>query len=152
MLCQLYFFNRAVDPNEFITKLGLDPQVQQDAQEFSKLFISLLESKLNNQICREVREMIQSQFCGNYAYVTTCCACQRESKRPSSFYELDLTLQGNKTLADCMDGFLKEERLSGDNQYFCEGCRCKQDATRCVRLLNLPKVLNLQLNRFIFDM
>ena len=27
-----------------------------------------------------------------------------------------------------------------------------QDATRCVRLLNLPTVLNLQLNRFIFDM
>ena len=35
---------RAVDPHDFITKLGLDPQVQQDAQEFSKLFISLLET------------------------------------------------------------------------------------------------------------
>jgi len=147
------FSNRkAVDPNEFITKLGLDPQVQQDAQEFSKLFISLLESKLNSQINQVVRGMIQTQFCGNYAYVTTCCACKRESKRPSSFYELDLTLQGNKTLNDCMDGFLKVERLEGDNQYYCEDCRCKQDATRCVRLLNLPTVLNLQLNRFIFDM
>ena len=38
---------RAVDPHDFITKLGLDPQVQQDAQEFSKLFISLLESDGN---------------------------------------------------------------------------------------------------------
>ena len=27
-----------------------------------------------------------------------------------------------------------------------------QDATRCVRLKELPPVLNLQLNRFIFDM
>ena len=168
----MYFKNcRAVDPNDFITKLGLDPQVQQDAQEFSKLFISLLESNLNSQINHVVKEMIQTQFCGNYAYVTTCCRCKRESKRPSSFYELDLTLQvcykkcvnvampksmlsfqGNKTLSDCMDGFLKEERLEGDNQYYCEDCRSKQDATRCVRLLNLPTVLNLQLNRFIFDM
>ena len=147
------FSNRkAVDPNDFITKLGLDPSVQQDAQEFSKLFQGVLESKLINQRIQVVKSMIQTQFCGGYDYVTTCLTCKRESKRPSSFYELDLTLQGNKTLYDCMDGFLKEERLEGDNQYFCEGCFSKQDARRCVRLSSLPTVLNLQLNRFIFDM
>ena len=36
--------------------------------------------------------------------------------------------------------------------FFSEGCDSKQDATRCVRLAELPPVLNLQLNRFIFDM
>ena len=50
---------RAVDPNDFITKLGLDPSVQQDAQEFSKLFQGVLESKLNSQINQVVRSMIQ---------------------------------------------------------------------------------------------
>ena len=38
------------------------------------------------------------------------------------------------------------------DQFFSEGCDSKQDATRCVRLAELPPVLNLQLNRFIFDM
>ena len=52
----------------------------------------------------------------------------------------------------CLDDFLKEEKLEGDNQYYCNGCESKQDATRCVRLSQLPPVLNLQLNRFIFDM
>ena len=74
--------------------IGLDPQVQQDAAEFSKLFISLLESSLSCQIVDEVQKIVQNQFRGEYAYVTKCCKCQRESKTPSFFYELDLPLQG----------------------------------------------------------
>ena len=65
-----------------------------DAAEFSKLFISLLESSLKNQINDEVRSIVQSQFRGELAYVTSCCNCERESKSPSFFYELDLPLQG----------------------------------------------------------
>ncbi|TRY79895.1 hypothetical protein TCAL_10043 [Tigriopus californicus] len=148
----LFAMMEAVDPNDFITKLGLDPQVQQDAQEFSKLFISLLESSLSNQKSLNVRSLIQNQFRGEYAYVTKCMACKRESSRPSFFYELDLTLQGNKTLKDCLEDFTKKEKLQGDNQYFCENCNAKKDATRCVRISQVPTVLNLQLNRFIFDM
>ena len=130
---------------------------------------------------------------GEYAYVTKCLKCKKESCRPSFFYELDLALQGKKTLDDCLADFTKEEKLTGDNQYHCAGCESKQaslvqwfseiltlsvnfktfwifdflskqhltddhdvnssqDATRCVRLKELPPVLNLQLNRFIFDM
>ena len=95
LFAMMEFTNRrAVDPNDFIAKLGLDPQVQQDAAEFSKLFISLLESSLSCQIVDEVRSIVQNQFRGEYAYVTKCCKCQRESKTPSFFYELDLPLQG----------------------------------------------------------
>ena len=150
---------RAVDPHDFITKLGLDPQVQQDAQEFSKLFLSLLEGdnvasneKLENDPKIILPSMVKDQFRGHYEYVTKCCACNWQSKRPASFYELDLTLQGQKTLADCMDDFLHVEKLEGDNQYYCGGCKSKQDANRYVQLISLPKVLNLQLNRFIYDM
>jgi ubiquitin carboxyl-terminal hydrolase 48 len=60
--------------------------------------------------------------------------------------------QGHKNLAQCITTFLKEEKLEGDNQYFCGGCESKQDAARSVRIKTLPTVLNLQLNRFIFDM
>lgn len=86
-------FHSYIDPNNFIAKLGLDPQVQQDAQEFSKLFISLLESSLSKQKNVKVRELVQNQFRGRYAYVTRCCKCKNESERPSYFYELDLPLQ-----------------------------------------------------------
>lgn len=45
----------------------------------------------------------------------------------------------------------QEEKLEGDNRYFCETCQSKQNATRRIRLLSLPGTLNLQLMRFVFD-
>lgn len=45
----------------------------------------------------------------------------------------------------------QEEKLEGDNRYFCESCQSKQNATRRIRLLSLPCTLNLQLMRFVFD-
>ncbi|XP_040279587.1 ubiquitin carboxyl-terminal hydrolase 48 isoform X1 [Bufo bufo] len=142
---------RYIDPSGFIRALGLDTGQQQDAQEFSKLFMSLLENKLSRQKDPYVRDIIQNQFCGQYAYVTVCNRCGRESKLVSKFYELELNIQGHKQLTDCVTEFLKEEKLEGDNRYFCENCQSKQNATRKIRLLKLPPTLNLQLMRFVFD-
>ncbi|XP_053546203.1 ubiquitin carboxyl-terminal hydrolase 48 [Bombina bombina] len=142
---------RYIDPSGFIKALGLDTGQQQDAQEFSKLFMSLLEDTLSKQKSPDVKNIIQKQFCGQYAYVTVCNQCGRESKLVSKFYELELNIQGHKQLTDCISEFLKEEKLEGDNRYFCENCQSKQNATRKIRLLNLPPTLNLQLMRFIFD-
>jgi ubiquitin carboxyl-terminal hydrolase 48 len=45
----------------------------------------------------------------------------------------------------------KEEMMDGDNQYFCEDCDKKRDAKRFIKLTDLPRVLNLQLLRFVYD-
>uniref|UniRef100_A0A8D2L9K5 Ubiquitin carboxyl-terminal hydrolase 48 n=1 Tax=Varanus komodoensis TaxID=61221 RepID=A0A8D2L9K5_VARKO len=142
---------RYIDPSGFVKALGLDTGQQQDAQEFSKLFMSLLEDTLSSQKNPDVRDIVQKQFCGEYAYVTVCSQCGRESKLMSKFYELELNIQGHKQLSDCITEFLKEEKLEGDNRYFCETCQSKQNATRRIRLLSLPCTLNLQLMRFVFD-
>ena len=76
-----YTKRKYADPTDFICKLGLNPSVQQDAQEFSKLFVSLLENSLAHQSSDTIRTMIQKQFKGEYAYVTKCLACKRESIR-----------------------------------------------------------------------
>ncbi|XP_018430579.1 PREDICTED: ubiquitin carboxyl-terminal hydrolase 48 [Nanorana parkeri] len=142
---------RYIDPSGFIRALGLDTGQQQDAQEFSKLFMTLLENTLSKQKNPDVRNIIHDQFCGQYAYVTICSHCGRESKLVSKFYELELNIQGHKQLTDCVTEFLKEEKLEGDNRYFCETCQSKQNATRKIRLVKLPPTLNLQLMRFVFD-
>uniref|UniRef100_A0A8B9ZHV8 Ubiquitin carboxyl-terminal hydrolase 48 n=1 Tax=Anas platyrhynchos TaxID=8839 RepID=A0A8B9ZHV8_ANAPL len=130
---------------------ALQEEGGKDAQEFSKLFMSLLEDTLSKQKNPDVRNIVQKQFCGEYAYVTVCNQCGRESKLVSKFYELELNIQGHKQLTDCITEFLKEEKLEGDNRYFCETCQSKQNATRKIRLLSLPCTLNLQLMRFVFD-
>ncbi|WAR25209.1 UBP48-like protein [Mya arenaria] len=144
-------YRRYVDPSEFIKHLGLDAGQQQDAQEFSKLFLSVLEQNLAEGASLHSSNIVKEQLCGKYAYVTRCSKCGMASERLSEFYELDLNIQGHKTLNEAMKGFLEEEKLEGDNQYMCSMCNCKQDASRAIELKKLPPVLNLQLLRFVFD-
>lgn len=47
---------------------------------------------------------------------------------------------------------LSAEELSGNNQYHCEFCGGKVDATRQLCLRQLPPYLCLSLQRFVFDM
>uniref|UniRef100_A0A8C2X7P6 Ubiquitin carboxyl-terminal hydrolase 48 n=1 Tax=Cyclopterus lumpus TaxID=8103 RepID=A0A8C2X7P6_CYCLU len=140
-----------IDPSGLVKALGLDTGQQQDAQEFSKLFLSLLEDTLSKQKNPNLQNVIQRQFCGQFSYVTVCNECGRSSALPSRFYELELNIQGNKNLTECVTEFLKEEKLDEDNRYFCESCQTKQSATRRIRLHSIPPTLNLQLMRFVFD-
>ncbi|KAL2091610.1 hypothetical protein ACEWY4_013873 [Coilia grayii] len=142
---------RSIDPSGLVKALGLNTGQQQDAQEFSKLFLSLLEDILSKQKNADLQNVIQQQFCGMISYVTICDQCGRSSCLPSRFYELELNIQGHKTLVECLTEFLKEENLDGDNRYFCESCQTKQNATRHIKLQSLPRTLNLQLMRFVFD-
>ena len=128
--------------------LGLQTDEQQDAQEFSKLFISLLQEALSSQ---GLGNIIEEQFGGSYVYETKCSFCKSTSERHSKFYELDLNIKGHLKLSQCLKEFLKEELLEKDNQYFCSTCQRKQNASRSIRLRKLPRVLNLQLLRFVFD-
>lgn len=137
-----------VDPSPLVRSLGLQTDEQQDAQEFSKLFISLLQEALSSQGHRNI---VEEQFGGTYVYETKCGFCQSVSERSSKFYELDLNIKGHVKLSQCLKEFLKEEVLEGDNQYYCSMCLQKQDATRRIALRRLPQVLNLQLLRFVFD-
>ncbi|KAM9759170.1 ubiquitin carboxyl-terminal hydrolase 48 isoform 2-T3 [Menidia menidia] len=140
-----------IDPSGLVKALGLDTGQQQDAQEFSKLFLSLLEDTLSKQKNPTLQNVIQHQFCGQFSYVTVCNQCGRSSALSSRFYELELNIQGHKSLAECVTEFLKEEKLDGENRYFCESCQSKQNATRRIMLHSLPPTLNLQLMRFVFD-
>ena len=53
-----YTKRKYADPTDFICKLGLNPSVQQDAQEFSKLFVSLLENSLEHQTNINIRNEV----------------------------------------------------------------------------------------------
>ncbi|XP_025414514.1 ubiquitin carboxyl-terminal hydrolase 48-like isoform X2 [Sipha flava] len=142
---------RSVDPEDFITTLRINTALQQDAHEFSNLFLSVLENKFSTQSDASVRDMVKDNFLGEYKYVTTCLKCKTKSTRPSTFYELDLNIKGHKTLNDSLQEFLKEEHLTGDDKYYCDHCDSKQDAVRKICLITLPPVLNIQLMRFVYD-
>lgn len=72
------------------------------------------------------------------------------SSKMEDFYELELNIKGLSNLDESLDDYLGMENLDGENQYFCESCGKRVDATRSIKLQSLPSVLNLQLKRYVF--
>lgn len=66
------------------------------------------------------------------------------------FYGLELNVKGLKNLDESLDDYLSVEKLQGDNQYYCQSCAARVDATRSIKLRSLPAVLNFQLKRCVF--
>jgi ubiquitin carboxyl-terminal hydrolase 48 len=60
-------------------------------------------------------------------------------------------LKEGTSLEDRLAHSLSDERLEGDNQYFCQACGIKRDATRSAEITSLPPVLHFSLLRFVFD-
>ncbi|CAM9367462.1 unnamed protein product [Ascophyllum nodosum] len=141
---------KVYDPARFATLLGIDKGIQQDPQEFNKLFMSLLERCLQRSAL-PLRSLVRGLFSGELAYVTRCSKCKFASRNMNAFNELELQIGSNRTIDKCLDSFLEAESLDGDNQYLCEKCGRKQDAVRAIELHRLPPVISIQLLRYVYD-
>lgn len=142
-----------IDSAPFIKTLELDNGVQQDSHEFLTLLLSLLERSLSHSKVPKGRTVVQDLFRGSISHVTRCSVCGRDSEASSKmedFYELELNIKGLDNLDESLDDYLNEEKLRGENQYFCESCGRRVDATRFIKLHKLPAVLNFQLKRCVF--
>ncbi|KAJ3544080.1 hypothetical protein NMY22_g2917 [Coprinellus aureogranulatus] len=140
------------NPSKLVESLQLRTSEQQDAQEFSKLFMSHLDAEFKKQADPAVRMLIESQFQGSQVYGTFCHACQYKSERTSDFLEVEINLDGPSRLEDRISASLEPEVLSGDNQYHCPQCSSLQDATRYTELRQLPPVLHFSLLRFVYNL
>lgn len=142
-----------VDSAPFIETLELDNGVQQDSHEFLTLLFSLLEQCLSCSKVSKARTVVQDLFRGGVSHVTTCSKCGNQSEASSKvedFYGLELNVKGLKSLDESLDDYLTSEELQGENQYFCESCSTRVNATRSIKLRSLPPVLIFQLKRCVF--
>ncbi|KAG9070684.1 hypothetical protein KI688_008223 [Linnemannia hyalina] len=163
-----YGTKNTYNPLSLVTSLKLDTNMQQDAQDnksveltltdylmlvfrFCNLFMALIDSHLQSQEDAYLRSFIKDQFQGHYSYITTCKRCKKSSVRDCTFYELMLNIKENHSLMDCFNEFVKAEDLVGLDRYSCSFCESLQDATREIKLDILPKILNIQLMRFVYD-
>ncbi|KAF4614469.1 hypothetical protein D9613_002689 [Agrocybe pediades] len=139
------------NPEKLVESLQLRRTEQQDAQEFSKLFMSHLDNEFKKQSNPSVQSLIKNQFQGSQVYGTVCHGCKNRSERSSDFLEIELSIEKNSTLEDKLASALAPELLNRDNQYFCSRCESLQDATRYTELRKLPPVLHFSLLRFVYD-
>lgn len=81
-----------------------------------------------------------------------CSCCGHKSRQFDPFLYLSLPVDWDMfQLTDALDKYLDEERLVGDEQWYCEKCRKKVDAMKKIDLWMLPPVLILHLKRISFN-
>ena len=138
------------DPTPLVTALHLDPLKQQDPREFLDLLREKLEGVLKHSPEPSVQTLVQDHFRGSMTTETQCKTCKTVTESSSEpFYLLELNLR--PTLQEALDELGTAWRLDGDNQYQCNRCGGKRDATSRTAIRQLPPVLCLHLKRFEFD-
>ena len=169
------------DPTALTDALSLDTSVQQDAQEFNKLLLSLIETHLRRSPEPALQSLVQSTFrgepprlaapasrpphlesrpgdsrplSGESCYRTVCARCERpfaSSATRHPLYELELRLKPSGGTA-LQESLLEYVCKEELDGVECGHCSSKQNATRNICLASLPPVLSLQLLRFVYDM
>ncbi|KAH9954829.1 hypothetical protein BJV74DRAFT_891746 [Russula compacta] len=124
---------KVFNPEKLVGSLQLRTNEQQDAQEFSKLFITHLDDEFKKQPDPALRDLVSNQV-------------NLIPYSGSDFLEIEVNLEDNASLESCIDVLLQPETLSGDNK-----CQSLEDATRQLILQKLPPVLHFSLLRFVFD-
>ncbi|KAI0345367.1 cysteine proteinase [Trametopsis cervina] len=142
----------AFNPVKLVESLKIRTTEQQDAQEFSKLFMAHLDSEFQKQSDPTLKSLIADQFQGKEVYATVCTRCHKRSQRDNDFLEIEVSLTNNAKLEERIAALLEPETLSGDNKYFCSACDSLQDAERHTEITELPPVLHFSLLRFVYDL
>jgi len=170
-----------ISTEEFSEALGLQNDEMQDPNEFARLLFERMHeafqqcSKTGNNRSNTLSELLPSLFQGAMTYETCCFICKRVTVRNEKFMDINLPIvqipnlevlagqqlikeafskaqcNANNTVQFCFERYMAAEKLTGENQYWCENCMQKQDAIRQVVLNDLPPILNLQLCRYVYD-
>ncbi|KJE95662.1 ubiquitin carboxyl-terminal hydrolase 5 [Capsaspora owczarzaki ATCC 30864] len=152
---QRVFFNlqtaeQAVGTHELTKSFGWDTYdsfMQHDVQEFSRVLIDNVETKMKNT---PVEKVIAQLMEGKMKSYIRCINVDYESSRVEPFYDIQLNVKGMKDVYASFEDYVQVETLDGDNKYAAEG-HGLQDAKKGVTFISLPPVLHLQLKRFEYD-
>jgi ubiquitin carboxyl-terminal hydrolase 8 len=95
------------------------------------------------------KSVIVDIFQGQLRNRLRCLHCGHQNIRFESFMYLSLPMHhSTQTLDICMELFLTEEKLEGDNQWYCSKCKQHRDATKKIDLWILPPILIIHFKRF----
>ncbi|KAJ7156042.1 hypothetical protein C8R43DRAFT_421204 [Mycena crocata] len=127
---------------------SLDSFLQHDVQEFNRILIDKLESKMKGT---KAEGAIAKLFVGKMKSYIKCVNVDYESSRIEEFNDIQLNVKGMKNLYESFRDYVAVEMLDGENKYQAEGLGL-QDAKKGIIFESFPPVLHLQLKRFEYDM
>uniref|UniRef100_UPI00398E4E9B ubl carboxyl-terminal hydrolase 18 n=1 Tax=Pristiophorus japonicus TaxID=55135 RepID=UPI00398E4E9B len=122
---------------------------QHDAEElFLTVFNLLLDQLLNPEMAEEMKRLYEIKV---EEFVK--CQCGKMSVKDSSMCSLPLPVvetqsRGSFKLEEALKLFFMPQDLSQNNQCYCSDCDRKCPVMQGFKLVSVPKILNLHLNRF----
>ncbi|CAF1020499.1 unnamed protein product, partial [Didymodactylos carnosus] len=146
----LQFTVHSVSTKKLTKSFGWDKPdefMQHDIQEFCRVLLDRLESKMEGTT---VEGVIPSLFQGQYVQYVRCTKVDHESSMKQLFYDVPLQVRNNANIYESFRDFCKCEILTGDNMYDA-GQYGLQEAEKGVKFQKFPPVLCLHLLRFEFD-
>ncbi|GBB86550.1 hypothetical protein RclHR1_12980003 [Rhizophagus clarus] len=147
---QLQTSDTPVETTELTESFGwdsIDSFMQHDLQGFNRVLQDFFERKMKGT---KADGAITKLFVGKMKTYVKCINVDYESSRVEDYYDIQLNVNGCKTLRDSFKYYIQEETLKGYNMYKAEGYGL-QDAKKGVIFESFPPVLHLQLKRFEYD-
>jgi ubiquitin C-terminal hydrolase len=159
----------AVNPSsikKYTNKL-FDPSEQHDCHEVLRYILSEMQDEMNpaKRIPTNPNDNLNSEqawtqykaghpsfiddvFTGLISSKISCKHCNYLSEAHDPFMDLSVPLpdKGRPTLADTLEGYFKEDRLS--DFWTCEKCKQKSKPVRKIEMSVAPDILVVQLKRF----
>ncbi|KAJ8967839.1 hypothetical protein NQ317_016612 [Molorchus minor] len=147
---ELQFCDKPVGTKKLTKSFGwetLDSFMQHDVQEFLRVLLDKLESKMKGTC---VEGTVPKLFEGKMISYIRCKNVDYSSTRSETFYDIQLNIKGKKNIDESFKDYIAKETLDGDNKYDA-GEHGLQDAEKGVIFSAFPPVLHLHLMRFQYD-
>ncbi|XP_015588700.1 ubiquitin carboxyl-terminal hydrolase 7 isoform X2 [Cephus cinctus] len=147
---ELQFSDKPVGTKKLTKSFGwetLDSFMQHDVQEFLRVLLDKLESKMKGTC---VEGTVPKLFEGKMVSFIKCKDIDYTSTRIETFYDIQLNIKGKKNIDESFRDYVSTENLDGDNKYDA-GEHGLQDAEKGVIFSSFPPVLHLHLMRFQYD-
>ncbi|KAK3929340.1 Ubiquitin carboxyl-terminal hydrolase 7 [Frankliniella fusca] len=147
---ELQFLDKPVGTKKLTKSFGwetLDSFMQHDVQEFLRVLLDKLESKMKGTC---VEGTVPKLFEGKMISFIKCKDVAYTSSRQETFYDIQLNIKGKRNIEESFQDYIRTESLDGDNRYDA-GEHGLQDAEKGVIFASFPPVLHLHLMRFQYD-
>lgn len=146
----LQFADKPVGTKKLTKSFGwetLDSFMQHDVQEFLRVLLDKLESKMKGTC---VEGTVPNLFEGKMSSYIKCKNVDCKSTRCETFYDIQLNIKNKKNIYESFHDYVEPETLEGDNKYDA-GIHGLQEAEKGVIFTSFPPVLHLHLMRFQYD-